>query len=892
MAVKLGSMEIVLGLNIKAFEKKLRGIGRKFGRMGRQLKGAGQTLTTGITAPLAAIGFAATKAAIDWETSFANVRKTVAGTEEQLNRLSLGIRGMSQTLPVAAGELASIAEEAGRLGVARGSILQFTETVVRLAETSTLSSEEAAISLARLIKQTSASSEDVEKLATSLTVLGSEFETNESSIAEMAQRLSVTGDVIGLSANEILGFSAAMSAAGIQAESGGTAMGDVFIKIAAAVDEGGAELDKFSKIAGTTSAKFKKQFKTDASGALVDFVKGLKNVKDSGGSVFEALENIGLSGKRQRLVLLALQKDTDGLVKALKRSKTAWDENTALTELSNKRFETTGAKIRLVINKLQELARQFGEALMPAVETLISTLEGSFLPAIKKWVRLFSSLDGGTKAMIISIFGIAAVVGPLIILVGQLTLVIEGLAIALTFLAAHPIVAVAVAISALVLTVAGYNALSSKMRSITEGTSASLTKQARQIETVSSLYVKLTKQENYRAQLLGNYNRLSELAVTAEERRMSVGNQQRLGIRDRIVEEEKLRKETEKLYLAWYKLTEGVKGYTLQNYKAKIGERDLVIALSDHKKAKEKIKKAYALDSQERQKLMSLMAQEQQLIEALIEMEGRGVPEALAAAREKYEEYRLAIEKANEAKGQAAVKSDEVEGALKRLDDALDQQKTKVEENLTVWEEWGRRMGEIVADTSAAFRAFTFEVMTEFSEGFGRALASTLVAGESFGDAMKNLWKQIASTVISRLVSMGVQLLLYSLLEDTVATNSARGTISKAAGKTYAESFASVISALPFPANVLAAPIVAATQSGIVLATGNSIAAAAQGGILTGPQIVLAGEAGPEAIIPLDRLGEFTGGRQTVNLYMDSELVSEAVIEGMPSVLEARLGGI
>ena len=54
----------------------------------------------------------------------------------------------------------------------------------------------------------------------------------------------------------------------------------------------------------------------------------------------------------------------------------------------------------------------------------------------------------------------------------------------------------------------------------------------------------------------------------------------------------------------------------------------------------------------------------------------------------------------------------------------------------------------------------------------------------------------------------------------------------------------------------------------------------------------MAGEAGPEAVIPLDRLGEFTGGRQTVNLYIDGELVTEAVIEGMPSVLEARLGGI
>ena len=147
MAVNLGSMNITLGLDLSKFEKSMKGVRRRFGRLSGQLKMAGRDLTAAISAPLAGVGLLATKTAIDWETSFANVQKTVKGTESELAQLSTGLRKLSTDLPVAAGGLASIAEEAGRLGIKQSNILEFTETIVRLAETSTLGAEEAATGL-------------------------------------------------------------------------------------------------------------------------------------------------------------------------------------------------------------------------------------------------------------------------------------------------------------------------------------------------------------------------------------------------------------------------------------------------------------------------------------------------------------------------------------------------------------------------------------------------------------------------------------------------------------------------------------------------------------------------------------------------------------------------
>jgi phage-related minor tail protein len=44
------------------------------------------------------------------------------------------------------------------------------------------------------------------------------------------------------------------------------------------------------------------------------------------------------------------------------------------------------------------------------------------------------------------------------------------------------------------------------------------------------------------------------------------------------------------------------------------------------------------------------------------------------------------------------------------------------------------------------------------------------------------------------------------------------------------------------------------------------IPALADGGIVTGPTLALIGEAGPEAVVPLDRMGGMGGNNVTINV--------------------------
>src|SRR5699024_11393965 len=90
-------------------------------------------------------------AAMDWESAWAGVRKTVDGTDEEMASLEQGLRDMAKTLPASHQEIAAVAEAAGQLGIATPNIECFTRTRIELGEASNLTAEEAATALARLL---------------------------------------------------------------------------------------------------------------------------------------------------------------------------------------------------------------------------------------------------------------------------------------------------------------------------------------------------------------------------------------------------------------------------------------------------------------------------------------------------------------------------------------------------------------------------------------------------------------------------------------------------------------------------------------------------------------------------------------------------------------------
>nr|DAO89101.1 MAG TPA: minor tail protein [Caudoviricetes sp.] len=412
------------------FGKSAQEVGNKISQMGQTVSGFGSALTKGVTAPIVAGAGLVVKAAIDYESAFAGVKKTVDETATvSYKNLSDGIRQMAKELPASAVEIANVAEVAGQLGIKAEDILSFSRTMIDMGESTNLSAEEAATAIAKVANIMGLTSEDYSRFGASVVDLGNNFATTEKDIVMMANRLAAGGKLAGLTAPEILGLATAMSSVGIEAEAGGTAMTQTLTAIGNAVSlttkDSADDLALIAKVAGTTSEEFQQAWKEKPAEALQSFIKGLNTAREKGANMDAILMKLGMTGVRQGNMLKSLALSSDKMGAAVERSNQAWKENTALTNEANKRYETTESQLRMFKNQLTDIAIEFGGPLVKALR------EG--LNAAKPWIenlselaKKFSSLSTEQQQNILKWGLFAAALGPALKLLGGGISVIGG----------------------------------------------------------------------------------------------------------------------------------------------------------------------------------------------------------------------------------------------------------------------------------------------------------------------------------------------------------------------------------------------------------------------------------------------------------------------------------
>lgn len=399
------SVKVRVSADVAAARRDMRGLGddvevsaKKVVKAGQELDKVGTTLTRAGLVGAAGLGLV-TKAAIDWETAWTGVTKTVDGTPEQMAQLEQGLRGLSKQLPASAEEIAGVAEAAGQLGVKQKDILGFTKTMVDLSESTNLSSDEAATAIAQIGNVTGLLEREgaagVRKFGSTLVALGNNGASTERDIVQMASRIAGAGKIVGLTEPDLLAISNALASVGIEAEAGGTAVSKVLIDMSKAVKQGGKDLNGFANVAGVSADEFAKKFSESPAEAMVLFTNGLNRIKESGGDVFTTLDDLGQSDVRTSAALLKMAGAGDLLANSLQLGNKAWGENNALTTEAEKRYQTAASRIEIAKNKANDAAITMGGALAPTV--------ASAAEAAGNLADSFNDLSPSTQSTIVRI---------------------------------------------------------------------------------------------------------------------------------------------------------------------------------------------------------------------------------------------------------------------------------------------------------------------------------------------------------------------------------------------------------------------------------------------------------------------------------------------------------
>lgn len=345
----------------------------------------------------AAGAVAAVKFATEFEDGFANVEKTVDGTDAQLKKIkqdiidmtTVGINGHS-ALPQTTAELNELAAAGGQLGIQTENISNFTETMAMLDSATNIGGESGAKTLARFMNVTATSQDRIQNLGSALVDLGNHFATTEAEIADMAMNMGATGAAVNISTQDVLAYATALSSLGTEAAAGGSSVSRIWMDIQTAVSSGGSDLEKFAQVSGKSAEEFAEAWKNNAGAAFKDFLAGLSETDN----IVAALQNLGFSNIRdiQALQKLAGSEGIQLLTDALKRSNDAWTENTALVNEFEKKAETTASQIKIMKNNIIEAARSVGETFIPSVN------RGA--ESIKEYAQWISGMDTSQKEAI------------------------------------------------------------------------------------------------------------------------------------------------------------------------------------------------------------------------------------------------------------------------------------------------------------------------------------------------------------------------------------------------------------------------------------------------------------------------------------------------------------
>lgn len=329
----------------------------------------------------------AAKAAMDWESAFAGVAKTVDNVN--LDVLDQQLRDLANTLPATHDQIAAVAEAAGQLGVRGEDLVEFTETAIRLGVSTNLAAEDAATGLAKLGSIMGVATSEVDRAGAALVRLGNNGASTEADILEMATRIAGAARQVGMSEADVLAFANALSSVGIEAEAGGTAISRVFLTIEQATRNGGKALDEFARISGMSAQEYRQAFEQDAAQATRAFIAGLGRVQAAGGDVTGVLDRLGLSEIRVADTLRRTSAASDALGESLAMSREEWESTSALVEESSKRFETAESRIALARNQLTNAAIDIGGAVLPAFADLASN--------VGTLAEMFAELPGPVK---------------------------------------------------------------------------------------------------------------------------------------------------------------------------------------------------------------------------------------------------------------------------------------------------------------------------------------------------------------------------------------------------------------------------------------------------------------------------------------------------------------
>ena len=353
------------------------------------------------TAVLAAPLVGATKAAMEFESEMAEIRKVVDfDTPEQFKQMGQDILDLSTKMPMAASGIAKIVAAGGQAGIAKEDLLEFAQDAVKMGVAFDLTADQAGDMMAKWRSAFDLNQDGVVALADKINYLGNTTAASAPLISDVVTRIGPLGEIGGVASGEIAALGATMIQTGTKSDVAATGIKNLILGMSIGEKATKSQAAAFQQL-GLDAADMAKRMQTDAKGAILDVFHAIQALpKDQQAGVLKDLfgeESIGaISPLLSKLYLL--EDNFNKVSDATKYGGSVDAEYAA-------RCETTANQMYLFKNSMTAVAIEIGSALLPAINSILRSIV-PVVVAFANWAKEHQVLIQTMVALAASFAGV------------------------------------------------------------------------------------------------------------------------------------------------------------------------------------------------------------------------------------------------------------------------------------------------------------------------------------------------------------------------------------------------------------------------------------------------------------------------------------------------------
>lgn len=307
------------------------------------------------------------KAAIDFESAMADVKKVVDfKSPEELKEFSSAIDQMSLRIPIAADGLAAIMAAAGQSGIAKEDLIQFTEQAAKMGVAFDISADQAGEMMAKWKSGMGLSLKDTFELADVANSLSNANAANADEIGEVLKRYGALAKTAGLNEKQLAAMAATTIAAGAGAETASTGIKAFMRAMTKGASMSSTQREAFEGV-GLDPEKLQKDLQKDAPAAIMNVLETIQKTVPPD----RITEMLGVMfGDEAAVAIGPMMGNLDLLAKNFAHVADATQYAGSMEGEYQARSATTANALELAKNAAMSAARAFGEPLLGPIKEL------------------------------------------------------------------------------------------------------------------------------------------------------------------------------------------------------------------------------------------------------------------------------------------------------------------------------------------------------------------------------------------------------------------------------------------------------------------------------------------------------------------------------------------